>query len=166
MKNILQKGSSTVILLIIVIIVLLGVIGYSYFKTTQSKDFENTSQTTADQQEVGEPIKNTPKVFETTNINNTVPELLAYSGKTSSGINFTIKYPSSWTYYKFSCNADGVAFWPKTNAPDFSKGGACGMNSFLDGAPIVVSTMSQPQIQLRNDNYKIIFDQMKTSLSY
>jgi hypothetical protein len=164
MKNISQKGSSTVILLIIVIVILLGAVGYLYLKTTQSST--SNQKTANDQNQVTSVVPVTAQVKVNPAPVNITPELLTYSSKTSSGVNFTIKYPSSWTYYKFSCNTDGVAFWPKTNVPDFSKGGACSMNSFLDGAPIVVSTMSKPQIQLRNDNYKIIFDQMKTSLSY
>ncbi len=171
MKN-TQKGSMSVVLLVIIIVILLGVIGYSYLKPTQPQVAETASQVVADQQNVNESVKPTPKVTETTKINNTVPavntapELLTYSGKTDNGVNFSIKYPTSWTYYKFNCNAGGVAFWPKNIAPDFSKGGACSMNSFLDSAPIIVSTMSQPQIQLKNNSYQTIYSQMKSSLSF
>lgn len=92
-------------------------------------------------------------------------DLLTYSGSTDTGLNFSLKYPSSWTYYKFSCNADGVAFWPKNSAPDTSKGGGCSMNGFLNSAPITLSTMSQPVLNLIDKNFIDTYNQMKISLS-
>lgn len=172
MKN-PQKGSGTVILLVIVVVILLGVMGYLYFKPVQSQVSETASQIVTNQQNVNELVQPTPIVLNTTKTNNTAPvvnaapELLTYFGKTDTGVSFSIKYPSSWTYYKFSCNAGGVAFWPKNIAPNFSQGGACSMNSFLESSPIIVySTGNQPSINLKNNNYQNVYDQMKSSLSY
>ena len=143
-----QKGSTVVVLLAIIIVILLGVIGYSYLMPTQPQ------------------VSESPEINTTAPVVNTVSELSTYVDKTDTGVSYSIKYPSSWTYYKFSCNADGVAFWPKTIAPNFSQGGVCGMTSFLESAPVILSTMSQTQIQLNNSSYQTIYNQMKASLSF
>lgn len=134
MKN-SKKNLVVIILLVVVIIILLGAIGYPYLKTTQPA---SNQQTTSD--------------------------LLKLYGKTDAGDSFSIEYPVSWIYYKFSCNADGIAFWPKGIAPDLSQDGACGINSFLESAPIVLSTVQDVKLNLKDTSYQSVFDQMKSSL--
>ena len=90
---------------------------------------------------------------------------LTYSGMTDTGVTFSVKYPPSWVYYKFSCNADGVAFWPKSWAPNFSQGSACSANGFLNTAPIIISTMSQPTFTLQDKNFVDVYNQMTASLT-
>jgi hypothetical protein len=96
---------------------------------------------------------------------------LTYSGKItygqSAGKNFSIQYPSSWVYFKYSCNIDGVAFWPKEIAPQFpsTPGAVCSMNGFLDAAPIILADITvNPQLELNNNSYKTVYDQMLSSL--
>jgi hypothetical protein len=92
-------------------------------------------------------------------------DFVTYSGTTDMGSSFSMKYPASWTYYKFSCNADGVAFWPKNIAPDFSQGGACSLNGFLGSAPIILDTSSQlPHLALHNNSYTDVYNQITASL--
>lgn len=83
---------------------------------------------------------------------------------------FSIKYPSTWTYQKFSCNIDGVAFYPVGFA-----GVTCGMDSPV--APVYVypkpagqqtpssSVVLSTQFS-GNSSYKSVYNEMvKTFIS-
>jgi len=91
------------------------------------------------------------------------------------GIKFSIKYPSSWTYQKFSCNIDGVAFCPlKGNSPS-NCGQTCGMDSPISpiylypfrGEPIIpeskdIKYWKEPNIKLdlTNEKHRDIYTKM------
>jgi len=90
-------------------------------------------------------------------------DTLTYTGTTGTGTKFTVQYPSSWVYYKYSCNLDGVAFWPKNIAPDLSNVN-CSLNGPISTAPIIIYTEQIPNIVLGKPGYETVFNQMKASL--
>ena len=99
------------------------------------------------------------------------------------GIKFSIKYPSSWTYQKFSCNIDGVAFCPlKGNNPS-NCGQTCGMDSPISpiylyqyrGEPGIhksknIKYWKEPNISLNlsesDEEYRDIYTKMITTFEF
>jgi len=97
------------------------------------------------------------------------------------GVSFSFKYPSSWTYQKFSCNLDGVAFCPLAGNSSSNCRVTCGMNSptssiYLypfQGEPVIVESdtikyWKEPNISLdlNDSEYKNIYTEMISSFEY
>jgi hypothetical protein len=89
-----------------------------------------------------------------------------YSGTTKTGITYSIKYYSNWVFYKFNCGADGVAFWPKEIAPNFSSENVCGLKGFIETAAIVLYEAPKPSLSLFVDKYANEFNEMQSTLTY
>ncbi len=159
MKN-TQKGSTTVILSIIIILLILGFSIYIY----QTRTNPNIEDSKKEEAKVFINDDSNKEITPTTN--ETGLELITYSGTTALGSNFSVRYPSTWVYYEFSCNVDGTAFWPRGIVPDFSKGSVCSMNSFLESAPIILNYTSRPELSLRDNGYQDEYNLMKASLKY
>ena len=76
-----------------------------------------------------------------------------YTGITSSGSSFTIKYPEHYVLFKYSCNVNGVAFWPELQPRVIPAGNAC-PQEMINSAPIIVTTETKPQLTVVDQNYK------------
>lgn len=95
-------------------------------------------------------------------------EFLVYS-ENVDGASFSVKYPSDWAYATYSCNVDGVKFFPKELSSDTTKIG-CGAtmggsdsDPRWDKAPIGY-TGGDSLSPLRDEKYRSIYDQMSASL--
>lgn len=90
---------------------------------------------------------------------------------TDTNNNITLKYPSSWTYQKFSCNTEGVAFCPLTGHVSLNCGQTCGADSpespiylYTDGIAYgVVPSLVQWN---KSVEYKQIFNEMTASFTF
>lgn len=83
----------------------------------------------------------------------------------SRGVSF--EYPYTWTYQKFSCNADGVAFCPITSSNQVGCKMTCPMNSVV---PIILNTDSQKpsnsDLILFDNKYKEVYNKMFSTFKF
>lgn len=107
-----------------------------------------------DDKDLPENVRKSNEVkFTVTNNPVTSPTPTTSEVQTYAGSNFSIKYPASWVYFKYSCNIAGIAFWPKVTAPSISTGNTCPM-SLIDSAPIVIITEGKAELRVQDKNYQ------------
>ncbi|MCX6719911.1 MAG: hypothetical protein NTV36_02280 [Candidatus Staskawiczbacteria bacterium] len=86
--------------------------------------------------------------------------------KTYTGYGVSFEYPSDWIYQAFNCNLEGVAFCP-AKAGATGCGQTCGINS--PESPIyfyVSATVSKSNLQLKDNNYKDIYNQILSTFKF
>ncbi len=86
---------------------------------------------------------------------------------TDISLGISVKYPSSWTYQKFSCNIDGVAFCPLAGNSLLNCRQTCGMNS--PESPIYIHTNglgSNLDLNSTDSGYKTIYNEMLSTFKF
>jgi len=86
--------------------------------------------------------------------------------KTYTGYGISFEYPSNWTYQQFNCNLEGVAFCP-AKAGVTGCGQTCGMDSPTSPMYFYASaTVSKNNLQLKDNNYRNIYNQMLSTFKF
>jgi len=162
-----KKKAWLVVALALLILGATGVLGYKYYKAKQQPDDQPSTPQPSSQLIVNSPspIVSSPPTTDPT------ADWITYQD-TNMGVSFSFKYPSSWTYQKFSCNVDGVAFCPLIENSPSNCGQTCGMDSPISpiylhqyqGKPAVGESdtskyWADPNISLslRDSKYKEVF---------
>jgi len=102
-----------------------------------------------------------PEIQSSKTSDTTTDQTLDWKTYTNEEYSFEIKYPSDWTYQKFSCNLDGIAFCPLIGNNVLNCGQTCDMNS--PESPIyfyMSSQISSQSLKLWDNQYIEIYEKM------